>query len=297
MKNIQNPGYKTLTDALTLASARTKLEINCVKIGVIKTFDPTTQRAEIEIAYKQVKDVLEDGTKVYQNYPPLKECPVIVLFGGVDILSMPIKEGDNCLVFFNDSGIDQWAQNGNGMPPTTARMHDITDAFALVGVRPLTNAIGNYLANGIRLSHGEGNSQIDLKDDLIESIAELFLHNGDMQITKNLHVNENVLVDQDTHIVGETLIEGETVIESKTTIQDDLYVERTTHTDGIVIGSGGAEGDGGPIKIISDIDHDGDYVMSSGHVLSAPQVKVGNGASGTFHIVTVVDGIVVSGSN
>ena len=173
--NPRKAGTLSMADVLDAQKRQTKLDINCVKVGIIQSFNPSNQRAEIQIAYKQVKDILDDGTKVYQEYPLLLDCPVITLFGGVDILSLPVQIGDNCVVFFNDNEIDQWATNGTGNPQTF-RMHDLSDAIAIVGVRPLSNVITNYLANGIRLSHGVGNSQMDLKDDLIETIAELFLH-------------------------------------------------------------------------------------------------------------------------
>ena len=185
--NPRKGGTLSMADVLDEQKRQTKLDINCVKVGIIQSFNPSNQRAEIQIAYKQVKDIQDDGTKVYQEYPVLLDCPVITLFGGVDILSLPVQSGDNCLVFFNDNEIDQWATNGTGNPQTF-RMHDLSDAIAIVGIRPLSNVITNYLANGIRLSHGVGNSQMDLKDDLIETIAELFLHHGDMRIEGDLTV-------------------------------------------------------------------------------------------------------------
>lgn len=242
-RNIPNTGRIGLADVLDLNKRQTALSINAVKIGIVRAFDKDTQRADIEVAYKQVKDILEDGTRVYQEYPILMDLPVVVLFGGVDFLSLPIQVGDNCLVLFNDNEIDQWAKNGNGGNCSTFRMHDLSDGIALVGIRPLTNSIVGYLANGIRLSHSGGNSQVDLKDNLIESIATLFLHNGNMEVTGN-------------HLV-----------------RGNFTVEGTTY------------GNAGTWTIDANID------QASGRTL-----KAGNGATGTFDMVTVVDGIVVSGS-
>lgn len=243
-KNIPNTGRIGLADVLDLNKRQTALSINAVKIGIVRAFNKDTQRADVEIAYKQVKEILADGTRVYQEYPLLMDLPVVVLFGGVDFLSLPIQEGDNCLVLFNDNEIDQWAKNGNGGNCSTFRMHDLSDGIALVGIRPLTNSIVGYLANGIRLSHGGGNSQIDLKDNLIESIATLFLHHGNMQIKGNL------LVEQDFTVLG------------------DAY------------GNG-----------------NGDFNLRANlRQQSGRSIHAGNGATGTFNVVTVVDGIVVGGS-
>lgn len=214
-----------LTEVLSSAKRDTQIAINCVQIGVIQAFDVATQLATIQIAMKQVRDITEDGVRTIVEYPLILQCPVMVLFGGIDVLTMPIAAGDNCIVLFCDRDIDQWVKNGNAQVPTTARVHDMNDAFAIVGIRPLTNSISNYLANGIRISHAQGNSQIDLTEDLIESIATLFLHNGDMRITGDLEVEQNVLIDGNLTILGDTFGDGSSNINlNANLIQDAAYV-------------------------------------------------------------------------
>ncbi len=221
-----------------------QLSLNCVQIGIIEAFDLNHQTATVKIALKQVAAIDPDGTRTIKEYPLVLKCPVMTLFGGVDFLSMPITAGDNCIVLFNDREIDNWLHAGNGQTPTTPRLHDISDVIAIVGIRPLTNSIVGFLANGIRLSHGGGNVTMDLKTDLIETLATLFLHHGNVEIT------------------GNTLMHG------------DLTIKGTTY------------GNDGDQWII-----DSDIVQQAGRSIHA-----GNGANGTFGIVTVVDGIVISGS-
>lgn len=218
--------------------------MNCIQIGVIQAFDAEHQTATVKIALKQVSTIEPDGTRIIKEYPQILQCPVVTLFGGVDFLSLPITVGDNCLVLFNDREIDNWLHAGNGQTPTSPRLHDIADAIAIVGIRPLTNSIVGFLTNGIRLSHGNGNVLVDLKTDLLETVAALFLHHGDVEIT------------------GDTLIHG------------NLTIQGTTY------------GNGSDDWLI-----DADIVQQAGRSIHA-----GNGANGTFTIVTVVDGIVISGS-
>lgn len=197
-----------MTALLDEQKRATQVAINCVQIGRITEFNPATQRASIQIAMKQIVDIAENGTKTFQEYPLLLECPVMVLFGGIDVITLPIVPGDNCIVLFNDRDIDSWSTSGDGNFPVTSRVHDINDAFALVGIRPLTNSIANYLANGIRLSHGGGNSQIDLKEDLIDSIAELFFHHGNMRISEDLTVDGDTLIKGNLTVLGDTFGNG-----------------------------------------------------------------------------------------
>lgn len=248
-KNLGVIGTPDMAATFEGAKRQTMQAINCVQIGEIQAFDTTTQLASIKLTFKQVKDIQEDGTRTLQEYPVLLECPVFFLFGGADFLSMPIAVGDFCIVLFADREIDQWLNHGADQYPVSIRTHDISDAIALVGIRPLTDSLVGYITNGIRLSHGGGNATVDIKTNLIETLATLLLHHGNMQVTGNLTVGGNLTV------VGN--------------------------------GSGDA---GGTLNIASDV------TLSSGHTLTAPIVNSGNGATGTFNVVTVQNGIVTGGS-
>ena len=247
-KNLKSIPAPSLPDVLDEYKRDTTLSINCTQIGVIQSFDVATQLATIAIAMKQVRDIAEDGTKTIVEYPLLLECPVMVLFGGVDILSLPITAGDNCIVLFNDRQIDNWLYNGPGQTPTIGRVHDLSDGIAIVGIRPLTNSITNYLAEGIRLSHGVGNSQMDLKTDLIDTIAELFFHHGDMRISRDLRVDRDLEVFRNFTIHGDTYGDDDSKIKLYADldqqpgyeIHDGRQISGTFDTvivvDGIVVG-------------------------------------------------------------
>ncbi len=219
-----------------------QINLNAVQIGIIQEFSPSEQSATIRLVFKQVISIAPDGTRTLREHPLILKCPVMTLFGGPSFINLPIAVGDYCIVLFNDREIDNWFVNGGVQVPSSGRIHDISDAIAIVGIRSLQNSITDFLANGIRLQFAE-NSRIDITTDAINSIAELFTHTGNMEITANLVVDNN------------------------------FYVK------GLV------KGDGGTIRI------DDNVVQTAGR-----EIHVGNGATGTFGIVTVVDGIVISGS-
>lgn len=160
-RNFKPPVRPDSAVVLQAAKRDVMLNINCVQIGVIQSYDADTQLATIQIAMKQINSISPEGVKSFQEYPLILECPVMTLFGGDAFISMPIQSGDNCIVLFNDRDIDTWVNNGNGSSPTTARLHDISDALAIVGIRPLTNSITNVLEDGIRIFYNE-NASIDL---------------------------------------------------------------------------------------------------------------------------------------
>jgi len=243
-----NPSQPRKMDVYDAIDRRTKLSLNCVQVGVVQSFDSSTQLATVKIAMKQVTNIDDQGVKTLQEYPLLLECPTFTLSGGSDFISMPISNGDNCLVLFNDRDIDAWLKSGDGGFPTTSRAHDLADGFCLVGVRPLTDSIASYLADGIRISHSV-DAIMDFKDNLIESAATLFKHNGDIEVTGNAEIEQNLEVGGNMTITG------------------DMF------------------GNGGTVTINDNI------TQQSGKVLSA-----GNGATGTFTTVTVLNGIVTGGT-
>lgn len=228
------------------------------------------QTATIQLSLKQVAVLQPDGTRQLQNYPTLVMCPVITLFGGVDFLSLPIKPGDNCVVLFNDRELDNWLYSGDGQAPTTPRLHDLSDGIAIVGIRSLTNSIASYLANGIRLSHNHENSKIDLTDNLIDTIATLFLHHGNMEITQNLTVDQNAEVKQNLTVDENAEVKGNVVIDGSLTIKGHIH------------------GNAGVINL--------DDALIDSQSITGASLHAGNGATGTFNTVTVTDGIVTGGS-
>jgi len=231
-----------LTDVLDAWMRGGAIGINCIQIGIVQAFNSSNQTATVQIALKQVKEIAPDGTRTLVEYPLLLQCPVVVLYGGADFISMPITAGDNCLIFFNDREIDNWFSDGGVQAPTSGRVHDLSDGIALVGIRSLQNSILTYLANGIRLSHGAGatGTRIDLKDSLISSIATLFEHTGNMRIDGNLSVVGNMtgegggsgnlqIISDITQTPGRTLKAGNgaTGVFNTVTVEDGIVTGGT----------------------------------------------------------------------
>lgn len=266
-KSLEQLTPPTTTDLLDATKRNLSTEMNCINVGEIQEFDAATQVAKVQLLLKKVTAIFPDGTRTVEERPALWDVPCVTLFGGNAFLSMPIQVGDNCLVLFNDREIDQWFAKGGIQTPMTYRAHSVSDAIAIVGIRSLQNSITDYLAEGIRLSLSP-EDRISITDGLIESIATLFKHNGNMQITNDLEV------DRDTLIKRNALIQG------------NVHIEEGLQVDGIVTGAGG----GGTIAINANV------TLGSGKTMSAPVVSAGNGATGSYANVTVQNGIVIGGS-
>ena len=239
--------------------------VNCVQIGTVEEFDSDTQTVTVRLSIKQVKEVDSSGSKELVEHPLLLEVPVVILTGGTAHLTFPIEDGDGCLIFFNDRDIDNWFVDGGVNAPNTYRKHDVSDAFALVGVRNMQDLITDYLVDGVRLKLNDNDliqirpanimiktltSSINLLLNAINSVATLWTHTGSMIITSGLAVY------------------------------------------GTVTGQGS-----NPLTISADISHTGD-ITTTGETRGGT-VVADNGWSGTFatgdsRTVTVVSGIITN---
>ena len=132
--------------------------LHCHKLGIIEKFYHETQTADIQIIHKAVV-----GESTIE-YPKLYDVPVFVPAGGEAALTMPITNGDTCLVLFSDRDMDTWLVQGktDEVPPSR-RKHDITDGLAIVGFRSKKRPITDYNPTEVELRNASGRVAIDEK--------------------------------------------------------------------------------------------------------------------------------------
>ena len=128
-QSVQEP---SLIELLNRAKTEVFKSLNICKPGTIVSYNATKGTASIQICYKRE---LYDGSVA--GYPLLVDCPVVTIQGGGIHFKAPIMAGDECLVFFADSNIDLWFQNGGQEVPFDGRRHSLSDGFALVGINHL----------------------------------------------------------------------------------------------------------------------------------------------------------------
>jgi hypothetical protein len=151
---------------------------NCHLLGTIESFDAAKQTATVSINQKL------NFAGVLKDYPPLVEVPVFILGGGNRVFTFPVRQGDTCLVLFNDRDIDNWFTTGNITTPNSTRLHDLSDGLALVGFRSLANPVDNYSTTDVEVRNGESkiavgellllaNAATDLKTLMLAVITAL----------------------------------------------------------------------------------------------------------------------------
>lgn len=129
--------------------------------GIIQSFDPDAVTAVVQPAIKGVEHD-ESGAEVSVNLPLLVDVPVVFPRGGGCTLTFPVKEGDECLVIFADRCIDFWWQSGGIQEPVDGRMHDLSDAFCIVGPQSQTKKISGISTTAAQLRTDDGSAFIEL---------------------------------------------------------------------------------------------------------------------------------------
>ncbi|WP_419686154.1 Gp138 family membrane-puncturing spike protein [Serratia marcescens] len=129
--------------------------------GIIQSFDPETVTCVVQPAVKGYESD-DAGKKSSLSLPLLVDIPVIFPRGGGVTLTFPVKAGDECLLMFADRCIDFWWQNGEVQEPVDGRMHDLSDAFAIVGPQSQAQKISGISTRAAQLRTDEGAAFIEL---------------------------------------------------------------------------------------------------------------------------------------
>ena len=102
--------------------------------GIVDRFDAARMTVDVKPAING-RLRAPDGSVSSVEMPMLLDCPVLWQGGGGVTLTFPIAAGDECLVVFASRCIDAWWSQGGVQNAPDLRMHNLSDGFALVGVR------------------------------------------------------------------------------------------------------------------------------------------------------------------
>ena len=132
--------------------------------GIVQSFDPAAMTVSVQPAIKG-RVTQPDGSVVSVALPLLVDVPVVFPCGGGYTLTFPIAAGDDCLVVFGSRCIDAWWQSGGVQEPLEARMHDLSDAFCLVGPRSQPAVIPDVSTTTTQLRTDDGQVYVELAQD------------------------------------------------------------------------------------------------------------------------------------
>ena len=161
---------KSLSDALSTWFASFSDSFNSIKVGKVLNVNYQNQTVDVQILHKRVKEDTYTE-RVLREYPPLLQVPFIVLGGGSSSLTFPISVGDNCLLLFCDFEIDRWWESGEAQPSNYDRKHDISDAFAIIGIHSMVDLLQGY-SRYVQLKYSD-NSKIIVGNEITLNNAQV----------------------------------------------------------------------------------------------------------------------------
>lgn len=230
----------SLAEALTSERKTGNEQLRVAMPGIIQAFDPETVTAVVQPAIRAVERG-NDGNASTTDYPLLLDVPVVFPRGGGCTLTFPVKAGDECLVIFADRCIDFWWQNGGIQEPVDTRMHDLSDAFAIVGPQSQAQKISNISTDAAQLRTDDGEAYIELNPE-----------SHDMRIITTGNVTASVTGSLSATITGDTTITspkitltGEVFVNGNVTVIKDVIASGKSlvnHTHGGVQPGGGNTG-------------------------------------------------------
>lgn len=143
----------------------------------------------------------ENGSKTLVDLPLLIKVPIIFPKGGGFSITFPIAEGDEVLVVFSSRCIDAWWQSGGINRPMEARMHDLSDGFAIPGPYSVPNVIDNVSSSSLQIRNDAGTSYIEIDETgkikllsatIIDVVAPTINLSGTINITGTLAVTGGI---------------------------------------------------------------------------------------------------------
>jgi len=153
--------------------------------GIVQSFDSVEQTVTVQPAIKE--RIIVDGNVSMVNLPLLLDVPIVIPRAGGFALTMPVRQGDECLVVFVDMCIDAWFSQGDVQVQAEQRRHDLSDGFAIMGTWSQPRRISNYSTVSAQLRSETGTSLIDLKPNEIDIVSDTVKING-INFSSHTHV-------------------------------------------------------------------------------------------------------------
>jgi len=149
--------------------------------GIVVSADLEKQTCVVQPSIRGViMDENNNATSV--QLPLLGDVPICFPRAGGFALTVPLSPGDEVLVVFSSRAIDSWWQSGGIGAPVEARMHSLSDGFAVLAPTSQPKKLNAVQTDGIELRNEARTTYIKLTNDTI-FIKGNIVHEGDTEQT------------------------------------------------------------------------------------------------------------------
>lgn len=151
-------------ESLRLALESQQAQIWTALPGIVSGVDLSKQTVSVQPSVQgSVSDSSGNITNV--NLPVLVDVPIVWPRAGGFALTFPIKAGDEVLVVFSSRCIDAWWQSGGVGVAAEARMHDLSDGFAVLAPTSQSKKLNNVSSSNVQLRDEAGTTYVEITPD------------------------------------------------------------------------------------------------------------------------------------
>ncbi len=202
-------------------------DLNTTYPGTIVSFDPTEQTAVVRIAIEKFFSGM-DTAELYEDAerPLLTDVPVHFPQCKGFSLTMPVEEGDSCLLIFAQRGLGHWlyrAEEKAGRDPVSGwpakelnQRFELSNTLCIVGFNPIPKAITDFNPTDAEWRNADRSQRMTLLAN--NEIEVVTTQNVTITTPTNVNINceeaivtavTKVTLDTPlTHATGNLLVDG-----------------------------------------------------------------------------------------
>lgn len=148
-------------ESLRLALENAQASIWTAMPGIVTAVNLSAQTVSVQPAIQGVV-TSPDGSTQATNLPLLVDVPIVWPRAGGFALTFPIAAGDEVLVVFGSRCIDSWWQSGGVGAQAEARMHDLSDGFAILAPTSQPKKFSNVSSANVQLRDTAGTTFVEI---------------------------------------------------------------------------------------------------------------------------------------
>lgn len=148
-------------EALRLALEDRQSQMWTALPGIVTSVNLSAQTVAVQPTIQGVVSS-PNGAKQSVNLPVLVDVPIVWPRAGGFALTFPIAVGDEVLVVFASRCIDSWWQSGGIGSQAEARMHDLSDGFAVLAPTSQAKKLSGVSTSNVQLRNYAGTTFVEI---------------------------------------------------------------------------------------------------------------------------------------
>lgn len=198
-------------ETLRLAQEGHQAQVWTALPGVVQAVDLVAQTVSVQPSIQAT--VTGAGGKVQLvDLPLLVDVPLVWPRCGRFALTFPVQAGAEVLLVFASRAVDSWWQSGGtANAPVEPRMHDLSDAFAILAPTSQAAKLVDVSPDAVQLRDVAGTTRVEITPDgkvNVVAVAEVNVTAPTITATGDTTVDGNLTVTGDLVVTGESTLGG-----------------------------------------------------------------------------------------